>query len=134
MQCGVKDAPAFLAEIARQSAWTFARRPLDLTELVMVWNGLGHLGTRAEQHETNVTAKLKDDPERRDRGVLADGKARAGAERLALALALTRTRTIRSPAQTLEIHGKECSHDVRIAVFGLDLTDPPLAAIHRKVS
>ena len=104
VQCGVKDAPAFLAEIARQNAWTFARRPLDLTELVMVWNDLGHLGTRAEQHETNVTARLKDDPKRPDRGVLADGKARTGAERLALALALTRTRTIRSPEQTLEIH------------------------------
>ena len=35
------------------------------------------------------------------------GKVRTGAERLALALALTRTRTIRSPAQTLEIHGAD---------------------------
>ena len=107
VQRGVNDAPAFLAEIARQNAWTFARRPLDLTELVMIWNDLGHLGTRAEQHETNITAKLKDNPERPDRGVLADEKARTGAERLALALALTRTRTIRSPAQTLEIHGAD---------------------------
>ena len=104
VQCSVTDASAFLAEIARQNVWIFARRPLDLTELVMVWNDLGHLGTRVEQHEKSVTAKLKDNPERPDRGVLADGKVRTGAERLALALALTRTRTIRSPAQTLEIH------------------------------
>ena len=29
---------------------------------------------------------------------------------------------------------KESSHDVRIAVFGLDLTESPLAAVHRKDS
>ena len=44
----------------------------------------------------------EDDPGRPDRGVLADTKARLGAERLALALALSRTRTIRSPDQALD--------------------------------
>ena len=96
------DVSAFLAEIARQDAWVFARRPLDLTDLIEVWSNTGCLGTRAEQHEANVTAKLKGDPDRRDRGVLADTKARLGAERLALALALTRKRTIRSPDQALD--------------------------------
>ena len=96
---GIGDPGAFLAEIARQDASNFARRPRDLTDLIEVWSSSGRLGTRAEQHEANVTAKLKDDPERPDRGVLADTKARLGAERLALALALTRTRTIRSPDQ-----------------------------------
>ena len=100
--CGMSDPAAFLAEIARQDAWIFARRPLDLTDLIEVWSSSGRLGTRAEQHEANVAAKLKDDPERPDRGVLADTKARLGAERLALALALTRTRTIRSPDQALD--------------------------------
>ena len=100
---GIGDPGAFLAEIARQDASNFARRPRDLTDLIEVWSSsAGRLGTRAEQHEANVTAKLKDDPERPDRGVLADTKARLGAERLALALALTRTRTIRSPDQALD--------------------------------
>ena len=99
---GMSDPAAFLAEIARQDAWIFARRPLDLTDLVELWSSSGRLGTRAEQHEANITAKLKDDPERPDRGVLADTKARLGAERLALALALTGTRTIRSPDQALD--------------------------------
>lgn len=98
---GVHDASALLAEIDRQNAWTFARRPLDLTELVATWTSAGRLGTRAEQHEANISAKLKDDPERPDRGILTDAQARHGAERLALALALTRTRTIRSPEQAL---------------------------------
>ena len=101
-QSGVDDAPEFLSEIARQESWAFARRPLDLAELIEIWRSEGRLGTRAQQHEANVTAKLKDDPDRPDRGVLSDARARLGAERLALALALTRTRTIRSPEQVLD--------------------------------
>ena len=101
---GMRDPAAFLTEIARQDAWIFARRPLDLAHLVDIWSSSGRLGTRAEQHEANIAAKLKDDPERPDRGVLTETKARLGAERLALALTLTRTRTIRSPDQTLDRH------------------------------
>jgi hypothetical protein len=104
---GLRDAQAFLAEIGRQHAWTFARRPLDLKELIVTWASSGRLGTRAEQHEVNVAAKLKDDPDRPDRGLLSDTRARLGAERLALALTLTRTRTIRSPEQAVDIERGE---------------------------
>ena len=103
-QSGVNDLPAFLEEITRQNAWTFADRPLDLADLIRIWTSSGGLGTRAEQHETNIESKLRDDPERQDRGVLSDTQARCGAERLALALFLTRTRTIRSPEQAPDIH------------------------------
>ena len=102
-QSGVADATAFLEEIRWQNARTFAGRPLDLSNLIGNWMTSGRLGTRSEQHETNVASKLKDDPQRRDRGVLANDKARLGAERLALALTLTRTRFIRSPEQALDI-------------------------------
>ena len=99
----MNNPAAFLAEIARQDASIFARRPLDLNDLIEVWSSSGRLGTRAEQHEANIAAKLKEDnPERPDRSVLADTEARLGAERLALALALTRTRTIQSPDQALD--------------------------------
>ena len=98
-QSGVADVAAFLNEIDRQNVWTFARRPLDLSDLIVAWTNSGRLGTRAQQHEDNVKAKLKDDPSRPDRGVLSDTKAQLGAERLALALVLTRTRTIRAPEQ-----------------------------------
>lgn len=100
---GVTDTAAFMAEVSKQDAWTFARRPLDCSELVATWKALGQLGTRTQQHETNVVVKLKDDPARADRGVLSDARARDGAERLALALALTRTRTMRIPEQSLEV-------------------------------
>ena len=106
-QAGVRSAEAFLNEITRQNAWIFASRPLDLTQLSETWTSLGRLGTRAEQHEANITAKLKDGPERSDSNVLTDTKARLGAERLALALALTRTRTIRTPEQALDTNWAE---------------------------
>ncbi len=103
------DAAAFLEEIERQNAWTFARRPLDLETLAATWRNLGLLGTLERQHEENVKTKLKDDTDRADSGVLCDIQARAGAEALALGLALTRTRTIRSPEQAL---GTERSDEV----------------------
>ncbi|HEX6903847.1 MAG TPA: hypothetical protein VF789_29320 [Thermoanaerobaculia bacterium] len=103
---GVADPTAFIAEIRRQNAWTFARRPLDLSELVTLWLTHGRLGTRAQQHAANIAVKLKD-PDRPDHGVLPDDKARTGAERLALALTLTHTRTIRSPEQALNVERAE---------------------------
>ena len=106
-QSGVSDAATFLAEVAQHNAWDFARRPLDLADLIANWTRWGRLGTRAEQHEANVAAKLRDNPERPDRDVLTDSQARHGAESLALALALTRRRTIRSPEQAADIHPEE---------------------------
>ena len=95
--CGVEDAEAFMEEIQQQEAWLFANRPLDCENLVRIWNDKKELGTRPEQHEANIFAKLKDDSERPDNNLLSNDKAREGAERLALALALTRTRTILAP-------------------------------------
>ena len=127
---GLNDTSVFLAEIERQDAWIFARRPRDLTDLIEVWSSSGHLGTRAEQHEANAAAKLKDDPARPDRGVLADTKARSGAERLALALALTRTRTIRSPDQTL--HSRRADGVLDAATILPDWTPAERQALLRR--
>ena len=91
---GVRKVSAFLKEIEQQNAWDFARRPLDLADLVSNWTRLGRFGTRAEQHEANVNAKLKDDSERADHDVLSDRQARCGAEWLALGPTLTRTWSI----------------------------------------
>lgn len=110
-QAGIEDAEAFLSEISRRDAWTFARRPLDLSELIIWWSNAGRLGTRAEQHQANIILKLRDDPDRPDRGLLTETEARQGAQRLALALALTKTRTIRSPDQVLAIRRDEGALD-----------------------
>ena len=87
---GVNDAKNFAAEIDRHNSWLFARRPLDLIELIFMWNAHGKLGSKQEQHSFNADVKLKDNPERRDAGVLSSAEAHHGAERLALAAALTR--------------------------------------------
>jgi len=104
---GVNDPDTLITEINKQNAWIFAHRPLDCSELIATWNLSGQLGTRLQQHEANIKAKLKDDPDRPDSGDLTDDRARLGAERLALALALTRTLTIRSPEQALDVDRAE---------------------------
>ena len=101
-QRGMQDVGAFLAAIRSHDAWRFARRPLDLVALIDTWKRSGALGTRARQHETNVTVKLQDNPERPGNNLLSEARARDGAECLALALSLTRTRSIRSPEQALD--------------------------------
>jgi hypothetical protein len=100
-QVEVPDVDAFLEEIERQNAWDFARRPLDLSDLVSTWTAFNRLGTRREQHEANVVAKLRDNPDRRDQGLLSEDELRLDAERLALALILSKKRTLRSPDQDL---------------------------------
>lgn len=94
---GVEDAEAFIKEIAQHNAWSFARRPLDLIELIAVWIQKGKLGTKQEQHSFNVEVKLKDRPDRADAGKLSGVQAEDGAEKLALAMALTRRRSIKPP-------------------------------------
>ena len=99
---GLPDVNEFLAAVRRDDAWSFARRPLDLVALMGTWKQSSRLGTRAQQHETNVTIKLQDNPDRPGNDVLSEARARDGAECLALALSLTRTRSIRSAEQALD--------------------------------
>ena len=96
-QAGVEKAAELVEELHLQQAWPFARRPLDLINLIKQWQQNGGLGTRVEQQGTNIRTKLRDDPERPDSGVLNDLKVRQGAECLALGLSLTRTRTVLPP-------------------------------------
>ena len=96
---------AFIAELDRQRAWTFARRPMDLSDLIASWKQYGTLGTRSQQHEANISSKLRENPDRSDSDVLSDTDARTGAERLALALTLTRARTICAPEQSIGMGG-----------------------------
>ncbi len=127
---GVQDVPALIAEIRRQDAWIFARRPLDLLELINSWRVNGRFGSRAEQHEANVATKLRDNPDRADQNLLSDDRARSGAEKLALALALTRTRTIRSPGQALDAERAEGVLDA--AEILVDWTEAERQALLRR--
>ena len=64
--------------------------------------------SNGDSYRGAAAAKLKEaNRNRPDKGDLPEAKAQRGAERLALALALTRTRTIRSPEQTPDIHSPD---------------------------
>ena len=110
-QRGVTDCDALFREIGRSNAWIFARRPQDLLDLIGLWKTQGRLGTRREQHELNVSSKLKDSPGRPDAGVLSDHQASEG-EKIALAMALTRSRAIKAPDQTSNADAAEAALDV----------------------
>ncbi len=128
--CGVADAEAFLNEISRHDAWSFARRPLDLSELAVIWKDRKRLGTRLEQHEFDVENNLKERPDRADDTVLTREKAHEGAERLALALALTGMRTIRAPEQAIEQDRESGSLDA--ADILMDWTDAEIRTLLRR--
>lgn len=94
---GVDDTETFVREIRRREAWSFARRPLDLSGLARIWNDDGKIGTRLEQHQADIDFSLKEQPDRPDAGSLSPDEARDGVERLALALLLTGNWTIKVP-------------------------------------
>ncbi len=96
---GVADPKALSAAIDRGEAWSFARRPLDLQNLIASWMANGSIGSLLQQHEADIANSLRDDDERPDAGVLSYDQAREGAERLALAMLMTKSRTIRSLEQ-----------------------------------
>lgn len=98
---GVPKAGTLLAEIARHEAIAFARRPLDLDNMIAVWMKNGRLGTRLEQHQVDVENGLRDDPGRPDASILSRAKLQEGVERLALAMTLMAVRAIRSPEQAI---------------------------------
>ena len=114
--CGVQDLDRFQAELSHKHAWSFAGRPLDLKNLVRVWQQQGSIGSRTDQLGANVEAKLID-PDRENRGSLSDTEALDGAARLALGLALTKTRTIQShPADIAHDEPVEAVLDARSAL------------------
>lgn len=127
---GITDPDAFLAEVRRQEAWSFARRPLDLKGLTASWKANRSLGTLLQQHEADVETSLRDKPDRADENVLPFDKAVAGAERLALAMLLTKTRTIRAPEQTIQESSDSTSLDP--ALILADWTEAEVKALLRR--
>ena len=91
------SAADFLSELEQRDAWEFARRPLDLDQLLAMWSRHRRLGTRREQVREHVRSMLRDRPDRPDDHLLSDADAERGAADLALALELTRTEAIVAP-------------------------------------
>lgn len=89
---GIAKPDLLLSEITKHHAHDFAKRPLDFIALCADWRRHQALRTHRDQIESDVTRKLKprSQSDRKDRTILSPGKAREGAERLALAAQLTR--------------------------------------------
>ena len=96
----VTDTEAFIREIERQGLGTFAQRPGDLLELAGYWKAHGRFASFAEMTRFSIAQKLAErDTDRADADILADDRAREGAERVAAALTLGKALTIRAPGQ-----------------------------------
>jgi hypothetical protein len=90
----VPDVPAFIAALNTAHAWEFARRPIDVTDLVQFWLERGRLGSLTELIETGAARNLR---ERRRGDSLSPKNARDGAEALAAATMLCRQLNFRVP-------------------------------------
>lgn len=86
----VADPKALLVAIETEHVQEFAKRPLDFIELCEDWNASGQIRGHRDQIESDITTKLKPNPDRVEPAELSAQKAREGAERLALAALMTR--------------------------------------------
>lgn len=95
---GVNDTEAFVAEIERKDAWSFAARPQDLRELADFWLDKSRIGSRSEIISNSISRRLAElDPTRGELRPLAIDKAREGARLVAAAATMTQVQTIRVP-------------------------------------
>lgn len=86
---GVSDAERFLKALDDRYAWEFARRPLDVVDLINYWEQKKELGALTELLEFSIERKLRV-PDRDSSDPLSPARAREGAEALAVATVLCR--------------------------------------------
>ena len=122
-----ENATDLLKEIEYKDRWDFARRPQDLIELIGLWNTKGTLGSYIEQHETFLTASLRERPGRpAEIKELSPEDAREAASRLAFALAVSKKRTIVDPE-----HSGENSSGICVRELLTDWNDAKIKALMR---
>ncbi len=96
----IANTATFIREIERQGLGTLAQRPGDLLELADYWKAHGRFASFAEMTRFSIAKKLAErDTDRADADILADERAREGAERVAAALTLCKELTLRAPGQ-----------------------------------
>ena len=97
-------AEAFVAALGAHHAWGFARRPIDVVDLLNYWTEHGQFGSLAEVLEFSVTRNLQ--PPQRDRNdPLTLQQARDGAETLAAAAVMCRQLNFKAPDDALVMTG-----------------------------
>ena len=83
------DADAFIKELDTNHAWEFARRPLDVDDLLIFWQENDRLGALTELIEFSLEKKLQPSPRDKE-DPLSIEEARIGAQCLATATQLCR--------------------------------------------
>src|SRR5579862_1723410 len=91
---------SFIAALDEAHAWEFARRPLDVVELMQFWSARGRLGSLSELLEFDIGLKLRETTHRDHKDPLSPEKARRGVEALGAATVLCRQPTFRVPDDT----------------------------------
>jgi len=91
----INDPAAFIRSLDEKHAWPFARRPIDVIDLLNYWNENQKLGSLKDLIEHDLNQKLKEPREKQD--LLTPGKARQGAEILGAAAAFCRKFNFRVP-------------------------------------
>jgi len=86
---GMSDVATFIKALDAAFAWEFARRPLDVADLVEFWLEHKRIGSLTELIEFDITAKLRS-RHGRDDFRLSDGKKLEGVKWLAAASVLSR--------------------------------------------
>jgi hypothetical protein len=97
---------AFVAALDEAHAWEFARRPIDVVDLMEFWTARGRLGSLSELLEFDVDRKLRETTRRERKDPLSQEKARQGAETLGAATVLCRQPTFRVPDDVL-LHSQD---------------------------
>jgi len=87
---GISNLQEFVGALDRAFAWEFARRPLDVADLIGFWKANGRIGSLTELIEFDVSSKLRP-REGRDEHPLSEAEGREGAEWLAAATVFSRT-------------------------------------------
>jgi len=82
---GVADPEAFLRALDDRHAWEFARRPIDVVDLVSYWSEHHRLGSLTELLEYDLNRKLRETDTRTPQDPLCESRARDGAQALAAA-------------------------------------------------
>lgn len=82
---GIQNPDSFIQALDFHYAWDFARRPIDIADLINYWKENEKLGTLTELIEYSIDNNLKENPERAQNDPLSPQLARIGAECLGAA-------------------------------------------------
>lgn len=82
LHLGLGNIDDFTAALTKEHAWEFARRPIDVIDLITLWKERGRLGSLTEILESTLEHGLRESSERERLDPLTPLRARNGAETL----------------------------------------------------